>query len=289
MASLLTLKRRILAAQNVSKTTRAMQMIAASKLKRAQNAALATKAYSEKLTSLSQSLTSKINEKINLHPYMISRQKEKKSLILVISPDKGLCGGLITNLTKEFINLQTQNVDFKYLAIGKKIESKIIRFTSGQLIASFSFGTTLPSFDMIYPITRIIDEHYIKKQIDSVRILYSSFINVFTQVPKVEVLLPIIVSQDSKVQKEIAQYIFEPNLDVLLTSLLKHYLEMSVYRILLESFAAEQASRMIAMQNATTNAKEVIEELRLEYNKSRQAKITNEILDISNTGVKTAL
>lgn len=284
MASLLALKRRIMAAQNVSKTTRAMQMIAASKLKRAQNAALAARMYGEKLTSLSQNLTSKIIEKRNLHPYMESLQKTKKSLILVVAPDKGLCGGLITNLMKEFVSLQTQNVGFEYLTIGKKIESKIIYFTSGELLASFSFGVTIPTFDMVYPITRIIDEYFIKGKINSVKVLYSSFISIFTQVPKVEMLLPVTISQESEEQKEVAQYIFEPNLNVLLSSLLKHYLEMSIYRILLESFASEQASRMIAMQNATTNAKEVIEELRLEYNKSRQAKITNDILDISNTG-----
>lgn len=281
MASLLSLRRRIMAAQNVSKTTRAMQMIAASKLKRAQNAALSARAYAEKLTSLSQNLTSNVEE-TNIHPYINTKLKVEKSLVIIISPDKGLCGGLITNLMKEFITLQRQDVDFEYLIIGRKIESKIMHLSDGQLIASFSFGTTIPTFDMVYPVTRIIDEHFIGSRVGSVKILYSSFVSIFTQTPKIETLLPITIQQEKETASD--PYILEPSLNVLLPSILRHYLEMSIYRILLESFASEQASRMIAMQNATTNAKEVIEELRLEYNKSRQAKITNEILDISNTG-----
>lgn len=277
-----------MAAQNVSKTTRAMQMIAASKLKKAQNAALSAKMYAEKLTSLSQNLTSKI-EKEKLHSYMIDRKIAKKSLIAIIGPDKGLCGGLITNLMKEFVELQTQKVNLEYIIIGKKIESKVIHLSNGQIIASFSFGTTLPTFDMVYPITRIIDEYFMGNRVDCVKILYSSFISIFTQSPKVQTLLPIRIEQEPEEKSQAHSYIFEPNLNVLLPSLLSHYLEMSIYRILLESFACEQGSRMIAMQNATTNAKEVIEELRLEYNKSRQAKITSEILDISNTGKREEL
>lgn len=283
MASLLSIRRRIMAAQNVSKTTRAMQMIAASKLKRAQNAALSARAYAEKLTSLSQNLTSSVEE-ANIHPYINTKLKVEKSLVIIIAPDKGLCGGLITNLMKEFIMLQSKDVDFEYLIIGRKIESKITHLSDGQLIASFSIGTTIPTFDMVYPVTRIIDEHFIGNRVGSVKILYSSFVSIFTQTPKIETLLPITIQQEGKTVSD--PYIFEPSLNVLLPSILRHYLEMSIYRILLESFASEQASRMIAMQNATTNAKEVIEELRLEYNKSRQAKITNEILDISNTGEK---
>lgn len=281
MASLLLLKRRISAAQNVSKTTRAMQMIAASKLKKAQDAALSAKTYSEKLSLMSQNLANKITEK-DLHPYLMSESKSEKELLIVVSPDKGLCGGLITNLVKEFLGLQSK--DIEYIIVGKKMESKVVHLSSGQIIASFAFGTTLPAFEMVFPIIRIIDEYYNEKRVGSIKILYSSFANIFTQKPKVETLLPITLPLEKESLS--GPYIFEPNLEVLVPTLLRHYLEISIYRILLECFASEQASRMMAMQNATTNAKEVIEELKLEYNKSRQAKITNEILDISNTGGK---
>jgi len=277
MASLLQLKRRIMAAQNVSKTTRAMQMIAASKLKRAQIAALSAKTYSEKLSTISKNVTKKIAQK-NIHPYITSEMKNEKTMLIIISPDKGLCGGLITNLVKEFLDIQKK--EYEYIVIGKKIESKIVHFSNNQVIATFDFGTTIPSFETVFPILKIIDEYFIKKQVSLVKVLYSSFSNIFSQVPKTETLLPISFEANENSTPE--DYLFEPNITTLLPSLLKHYLEMSIYRILLESFASEQASRMIAMQNATTNAKEVIEELRLDYNKSRQAKITNEILDISN-------
>jgi len=281
MASLLSLKRRIQAAQNVSKTTRAMQMISASKLKKAQNSALSLRTYAEKLINLSQGLTTKI-DKERLHPYMAENSIPKETLAVVLSPDKGLCGILITNVTKEFLRFAKSD-SFLYITVGKKAESKIASFGKPRVLASFPFGNTTPTFDMVYPITRIIDEYFMGKRVGSVKILYSHFTSIFTQTPKVETLLPIKISIEEKIEQNSA-YLFEPDLNTLLSPLLKHYLEMSLYRYLLESFISEQAARMVAMQNATNNAKDVILELRLEYNKSRQEKITNEILDITNKG-----
>lgn len=284
MANLLSLKRRIQTAQNVSKTTRAMQMIAASKLKKAQNAALSLRTYAQKLIALSQSLTTKI-QKENLHPYMIERLDTKKTLIIILSPDKGLCGGLITNLVREFLRMSIAKEDL-YITIGKKAERQVINLTKNEMLASFQFGSTNPTFDMVYPIHRIIDEYFIEKKVDAVKILYSQFESVFIQKPKIETLLPITISQTPNNN---LPYSFEPDLNTLMPPLLIQYLQMSLYHYLLESFASEQGARMIAMQNATSNAKDVILELRLEYNKSRQEKITNEILDITNTGTGEAV
>ncbi|OGH29169.1 MAG: ATP synthase F1 subunit gamma [Candidatus Levybacteria bacterium RIFCSPLOWO2_01_FULL_37_26] len=282
MANLLSLKRRIQTAQNVSKTTRAMQMIAASKLKKAQTAALSLRTYAQKLITLSQNLTTKI-QKENLPAFMTERFDTKKTLIIILSPDKGLCGGLITNLVKEFLKISSSKEEFLYITVGKKAERQVINLTKNEILASFQFGSTNPTFDMVYPIVRIIDEYFIGKKVDAVKILYAQFENVFTQKPKITTLLPITISQTANPDNSIS-YLFEPDLNTLLPSLLAQYLQMSLYQYLLESFASEQGARMIAMQNATTNAKDVISELRLEYNKSRQEKITNEILDITNTG-----
>ena len=282
MANLLSLKRRIQTAQNVSKTTRAMQMIAASKLKKAQTAALSLRTYAQKLITLSQNLTTKI-QKENLPAFMTERFDTKKTLIIILSPDKGLCGGLITNLVKEFLKISSSKEEFLYITVGKKAERQVINLTKNEILASFQFGSTNPTFDMVYPIVRIIDEYFIGKKVDAVKILYAQFENVFTQKPKITTLLPITISQTANPDNSIS-YLFEPDLNTLLPSLLTQYLQMSLYQYLLESFASEQGARMIAMQNATTNAKDVISELRLEYNKSRQEKITNEILDITNTG-----
>lgn len=278
MANINLLKRRIQTAQNVSKTTRAMQMIAASKLKRAQEAALMARPYVEKLTELSQNLASKI-EKDNMHPYMVGNDSNK-NLTIVISPDKGLCGSLITNLAKEIIISESKNIS--YLALGKKMEL-VLGKLGKELVASFPFGTTLPPFDLVYPILQIIDDYFLNKKVSSVSILYTKFQSVFFQKPYLINLLPI--KLESSKENESENMLFEPNAEELLPSVLRHFLEMTIYQDILETYASEQASRMIAMKNATDNAKEIIEELKLEYNKGRQEKITNEILDIGGATI----
>lgn len=283
MASTLHLRRRITAAQNVSKTTRAMQMIAASKLKRAQDAAVSIRPYVEKLSSLTQTVAERVENKSQF-PYLEERLDTKRTLLIVLSPDKGLCGGLITNLMREFLRFQDSEQKAQYLVIGKKAETQAARLKS-EVIASFAFGTTLPIFDMVYPISKLVDEYYLSKQVDTVKILTTRFTSVFTQTPHVSTLLPIQLPETS--EKNSSFSLFEPSVSEMLPDLLKHYIEMSLYQSLLESFVSEQAARMISMQNATDNANDIIEDLRLEYNKTRQAKITSEILDIS--GAKAAM
>lgn len=283
MASIITLKRRIKAAQNVSKTTRAMQMISASKFKRAQSATLAGRPYVKKLLGLNQTVIEKIENKL-LHPYMSTDATTGKTLVIVLSPDKGLCGGLISNLLREFLKYQASNLESSYVVIGKKMETRVASF-SKEVLASFSFGTTTPRFDMVYPISKIIDEYYLGKKVDSVKVIFTNFLSIFSQSPQVATLLPIVLPQDEK-KSENTSYLFEPSASEILPDLLRHYLEMSLYQYLLESFASEQGARMIAMKNATDNANDIIDSLKLEYNKTRQAKITSEILDITSGAVQ---
>lgn len=278
MASIHGLKRRITAAQNVSKTTRAMQMIAASKLKKAQEATLASRPYVEKLVNVTKRVV-RCRPADYTHPYITPKNAEGKKLLLVFAPDKGLCGGLITNLLREFLHYQRQEKNVKIMTIGKKVESTVLHLQS-EVVAAFLFGTTTPAFDMVYPITKIINEQYLLGSVSSVHVLSTHFTSIFSQKPKLTSILPIeITLEDYEDTKQ--EYTFEPNVKELLSPLLNHYIEMVVYQKLLESFVSEQAARMVAMQNATSNAKDIIEDLRLEYNKTRQARITNEILDIS--------
>lgn len=272
MANLLSLKRRIQTAQNVSKTTKALQMIAASKLKRAQEAALMGRPYVDKLTYLSQNLAQKV-EKEDIHPYLLENKSEK-TLTIVISPDKGLCGSLITNLIREVILSETKNTN--YIVLGKKVESAIVRLNK-EIIASFPFGTTLPSFDIVYPILQLADDYFLNGKVSKVNIISTKFISVFTQKATIEEILPIKLGNDEKTAETA---LFEPDAVSLLPDILRHYLEMNIYHRIVETYASEQSARMIAMKNATDNANDVISELRLEYNKGRQEKITNEILDI---------
>lgn len=281
MATILQLKRRIQTAENVSKTTKAMQMIAASKLKRGQNAAVSARPYVEKLTTLSQNILSKVENK-NIHPYLQQNEETDKTLTIVISPDKGLAGGLVTNLAREFVNFDKEN-DSVYITVGKKLEN-LVAATGKPVLAAFPFGTTLPAFDIVFPLMEIINEQFLQKKVSSVKILSQHFVSIFSQKPQLATLLPITVDQHS----EQAFSLFEPAPQELLPPLLSHYVEMSLFAAFLESYAAEQAARMIAMQNATDNARDIIYDLKLVYNKQRQEKITNEILDIGSAAAAFA-
>ncbi len=275
MANLLAIKRRIRTAQNVSKTTRAMQMIAASKLKKAQDAALSARPYVEKLTSLSTQISSGVDNE-NLIDYMLPLTNMNEKLVVVVAPDKGLCGGLVTNLGRELLSFTKENKNAKLITVGKK-SLGLARITGNEAIASFDIGTTLPSYDLVYPIMGLIDEHFLGKKSSEVYLVYSNFNNLFSQTPIIKKILPVSFEEDSKTPN----ILFEPGAWELLPGLIRHFLEMSVYQSLLENYLSEQAARMLAMQNATNNAKDIIEELKLTYNKTRQEKITNEILDIS--------
>lgn len=277
MANLLTLKRRIKTAQNVSKTTKAMQMIAASKLKRAQDAALSARPYVDKLTGISRGISEKTDPD-SRNDYMKTLTNKNEKLLIIIAPDKGLCGGLVTNLAREVLNFYKENKNAIYITAGKKANG-IVSLIGEQTSAAFDFGTILPSYDAVYPIMSLIDDYFLNKKTSEVHIANSNFVSVFSQNPTVKKLLPVSFESDDNQKQQ--ESLFEPSASELLPGLIRHYLEMNIYQALLESYLSEQAARMIAMQNATDNAKDIIEELKLLYNKLRQEKITNEILDIS--------
>lgn len=281
MANLLSLKRRIKAASNVSKTTRAMQMIAVSKLKRAQDATVAGRPYMEKLSSVSSNVLGKLDSEYR-HEYM-RKNGNNKCLTIIFSPDKGLCGGLVTNLIREVISFDNQNKNNLYATVGRKIESTVVNLQK-ELIASFKFGTTIPTFDMVLPMISIIDEYFLGQKVGMVKLISTNFISVFSQKPKITNLLPIEFLE----LKSPTFSLFEPEANKLLPPLLRHLLEMTIYQHLLESYASEQGARMVAMQNATDNALEIVQDLQLEYNKQRQEKITNEILDIGGSSFSFA-
>jgi F-type H+-transporting ATPase subunit gamma len=285
MATLIALKRRIQAASNVSKTTKAMQMIAASKLKKSQEATFSTRPYVEKLHELTQNIIRKVEKKSFSHPYISNENGTGKELLIILAPDKGLCGGLVSNLLREFFRYQKEHGNSYYIPVGKKIEGKVAHL-SDQVIATFHMGTTTPRFDAVYPLLQLIEEYYAGGKVDKVKVLYTHFKSFFSQTATISQLLPleIHIPEDALADNS-DTYVFEPSSAEILPSLLKHHLEMSLYHMMLESFLSEQASRMMAMQNATENANDIIEALRLEYNKNRQAKITSELLDITGAGI----
>jgi F-type H+-transporting ATPase subunit gamma len=276
MATTIVLRRRIKSAQNINKTTRAMQMIATSKLKKAQDAAMAARPYVDKLSQVTRSLTQQ-KDGSPLPRYMAETRNSGRTLYVVISPDKGLCGSLVTNLAREVI--KNTSLSDLFITIGKKAEG-LVSHSGRSLIASFPFGHTLPVFDIVYPLSRIIDENYLEGKVDRVVILTTKLESVFVQKPTFVPFLPVtsLPSSDT-VGKANPFILFEPDLESILPSLIKQYLEMVLYQQIIESYLSEQSSRMVAMQNATDNSKDIISDLQLEYNKSRQAKITSELLD----------
>ena len=292
-ASIRLLRRRIRTAKNIAQITRAMEMGAASKMRRAQERTLAGKPYAEKLLSLAANLVGRIDE--GKHPYLIDREKDvsktgeqSKTLLLLFSSDKGLAGSYNTNLLREFLRIRKEYNNLEIISIGRKLQKAVIRF-GGTLVADFPFGTLLPTFEAILPISKIIVDEFLKATHSKVLCLYTQFISLRTQKPHVLTLLPIQRETEGIEVSAILPYTFEPNARNLLTALMPHYIELTLYQMFLESYASEQASRMIAMHLASENAKDVIWELSLSYNKVRQERITNELLDITTAsfGVST--
>lgn len=275
MANLQGIKRRIKTAQNISKTTKAMQMIATSKLKKAQDAALSARPYVGKLTEVANGISQKVDSD-NLTEYMKELSLTNEKLMIIIAPDKGLCGGLVTNLGRELLSFSRENKNARYITIGKKAIG-ITNIIGGEIVASFDITTTLPPYELVYPVMKLIDENFLGRKVSEVYLLYTDFQSVFSQSAKVKKILPAIFESE----KPISDSLIEPNASEILPGLIRHYLEMSIYQSFLENYLSEQSARMIAMQNATDNANDIIEDLRLLYNKTRQEKITNEILDIA--------
>lgn len=280
-ANLQLLKRRIKTASNIAQIAKAMEMMAASKIKKAQTAVENNKPYSDRVIKIATRLIQNINTQNQKfeHPFINNKSQSESALIIAISPDKGLCGSLNTNFFRKIFEVNnTQN----YLIT---VGTKISRFASRldmNLIATYEIGNTLPTFAKVYDLTGFIKEYYNPGKVSKVQLAYTEFNSFFSQTPTINTILPITFSQKDIETPESLPYLFEPSVEEILSSLLPHYLEIRLYSALIEAYTSEQAARMMAMQNAKNNATDIASALTLAYNKSRQEKITNEILDITN-------
>ncbi|MDO8269955.1 MAG: ATP synthase F1 subunit gamma [Candidatus Levybacteria bacterium] len=278
------LKRRIRTSKNIAQIAKALEMIAASKIKKAQGASQNNKPYADRITGVITDILLSLNNPTYKHKYLDPKMQEGttlsgKKLLIAISPDRGLCGSLNTNIYKKLIELDSK--DIKIVTVGKKVglfSSKL----SFELLSSYPMGSTLPDYSLVYQLKTIIDEQLDAGEISSVHILYADFVSLFTQTPTVKQLLPLQFTDQPIVTSENGT-LFEPGKEVLLDALLPYYLEVQLYNSLLQAFTSEQAAQMVAMQNAKNNAFDIAEYLNLVYNKSRQERITNEILDLANS------
>ena len=291
MPSTRDIRRRIKSVKNTAQITKAMQLVAAAKMKKAQDQASNGRAYAEMLNKILVNLKEHAEE--GIHPFF-SAGKGEKTLVLLIASDKGLCGALNTNLFKKLVTTQIEG-EVEYVTVGKKAVQAINRLRR-TLLADFPIKDPA-KFAEVRAVSRFIQEKYLTGEYKQVLVVFNNFINTVTVVPSVEQLLPVnpvtlggkrdFGHDTSAPAGPSLEYKFEPSAQVVFETVLPQYVNDTVYQMLLESRASEHSSRMVAMKNATDNAKQMIKDLSLEYNKLRQAAITNELLEI--TTAKMAL
>ena len=286
MASTRDLRRRIKSIRNTSQITKAMQMVAAAKMRKAQQAAVAGRPYASLMNEVLAEVTANAGD--FSHPLTEVREIRKRAVI-VVSTDKGLCGALNSNLLREAARFDKETT--VYITAGRKASQFIAR-TKRQLAAEFTYKDA-PLFGEARAISRFAQDLFTKGEVDAVDILFTNFISTLAQKPEVRTLLPVGeikavhaeleegTADSGKLLKGATEFLFEPGADQVLGSLLPHYLNFQVYQILLEAKASEHSARMVAMKNATDNAQQLIKDLTLEYNKLRQANITKELLEIT--------
>lgn len=283
MANTRDIRRRIKSIRGTAQITKAMQMVAASKMRKAQQHALAGRPYAELMNKVLVSLQKRTNPR--LHPLLEIRPL-KKELVLIIGTDKGLCGGLNTNLFREAANFdQTKTV---FVVSGKKARQFIAR-TKRELLADFELKDS-PSFVESKPLSKFCIEKFLRHEVDKVSVLFTHFINTISQRAVVQTLLPIssfdlpkgASTEEAKQDLDpMLGYVFEPKAEELLGVVLPYYIQFQVFQMILDARASEHSARMVAMKNATDNAEQFIKDLTLEYNKMRQAGITTELLEIA--------
>ena len=283
MANTQDIRRRIKSIRNTAQITKAMQMVAASKMRKAQQHALAGRPYAALMNKVLVSLQKRTDPR--LHPLLHIRPL-KKELVLIISTDKGLCGALNTNLFREAANFDSAKTAF--VVTGKKARQFIAR-TKRELLADFELKDA-PTFVETKPIAKFCMEKFLNRDVDKVSVLYTHFINTINQRSVVQTLLPISSfdlpksESDEKAKQDVDPmlgYVFEPNAETVLDMMLPYYLQYQLFQMILDARASEHSARMVAMKNATDNANQFIKDLTLEYNKMRQAGITMELLEIA--------
>ena len=278
MADIRLIRRRIRGIQSTAKITRAMEMIATSKMRRAQEAGLAGRPYSEKISQVLADLAALPQAGDSLHP-LLQRRPVTKIAMVHISPDRGLCGGLNANINRRTASfILEQGVPVTLITVGRKGLDFMRRY-GRNIRAEFTRLGDRPSLLDTLPISRIIIDDYTNGVIDLVYLAYTQFISTMTQRPILQQLLPVEPATIPGAQN--VDYIYEPSSALVLGGLLPRFVEMQVYHAILESIASEQSARMVAMRNATDNANELIQDLTLMYNKARQESITKELLDIA--------
>ena len=275
MASLDDLKKRIASVKSTQKITKAMKMVAAAKLRRAQESAEKGRPYSEKMNNIILNLSSGISDKENAPKLLSGSGNDKVHLCVVMTSDRGLCGGFNSNIIKKaksyFAKLVEEGKDLKIITVGSKGNDQLKRAYSDKIIANISFKESKHAnyFDA-EKVGKMVIEKFEAEEFDVCTIFYNQFKNVITQIPQAQQIIPLNV-ENSEEDKSEDSYEFEPDEDEILSNLLPKNISTQIFKAMLENSASEQGSRMSAMDNATRNAGEMVDKLTIEYNRSRQA------------------
>lgn len=281
MAGAKEIRSKIASIKNTQKITRAMEMVAASKMRKTQDRMRASKPYAEKISAVIRHVSRATSE--YRHSFMDSREVKCVGLIVVTS-DRGLCGGLNVNLFREVLRemkaWQAEGKEVVLGIVGRKGEAFFKR-VGGRVLASLEHLGDAPGVKDIMGLVKVMVDAFDAKEIDALYIAHNHFVNTMTQDPKVQSLLPLPKNEeDTKTLGHHWDYIYEPDAKLLLDTLLERYVEVEIYQGVVENIACEQAAKMIAMKSATDNAGELIKEFQLAYNKARQAAITQELSEI---------
>ncbi len=285
MPSLRDIRRRIQSVKNTAQITRAMQMVAASRMRRAQEAVEHSRPFSEKIREVLADLSyaTPAGEGA-LHPLLERREVRNADLVLM-SSDRGLAGGFNANVIRlgsRFI-LDEAGAPVSVLSVGRKGRDYMVRY-GRNVTADFSELGDQPQLNDVTPIARTVIDRFTSGEVDAVYLVYTEYVNTITQTPRLVQLLPIeppSTEDQEEARSRGVDYMFEPDPRQLLQALLPRYVEVQIYQALLESKASEHSARMVAMRNATDNANDIVDDLSLSYNKARQASITREIIEIA--------
>ena len=284
MASLDDLKKRISSVKSTQKITKAMKMVAAAKLRRAQENAEKGRPYSDKMNNIILNLSNAITDKENAPKLLAGSGDNKIHLCVVLTSDRGLCGGFNTNIIKKaksyFQKILNEGKTIKIITVGSKGYDQLKRIYKDNIIDKISFkdSKNINYFDAD-KVGKIIIDKFEKEEFDICTIFYNKFKNVITQIPQEQQIIPL-KSSESQGDSFDDNYEFEPEEDEILSNLLPKNISTQIFKAMLENSASEQGSRMSAMDNATRNAGEMVDKLTIEYNRSRQAAITKELIEI---------
>ena len=284
MASLDDLKKRITSVKSTQKITKAMKMVAAAKLKRAQENAEKGRPYSQKMNNIILNLSSGISDKNNAPKLLSGTGNDQIHLCVIMTSDRGLCGGFNANIIKKaksyFSKLKKEGKEIKIITVGSKGNDQLKRTYGDKIIENISFKDSKNAnyFDA-EKVGETIIERFEKEEFDICTIFYNQFKNVITQIPQAQQIIPLNTKTNDESKSE-ESYEFEPDEDEILSNLLPKNISTQIFKAMLENSASEQGARMSAMDNATRNAGEMVDKLTIEYNRSRQAAITKELIEI---------